>query len=134
MISLFTAVITILAQFSIPLPFGVPLSLQSSAVILSTMLLGKRNVTLCVIIYLVLGAIGLPVFANFRGGLQAFVSPTGGFLLGYPFMGYIISLGFEKNTNSVQFCNVRFLFFFILVKSIVCIYLFPLRIIFKLNP
>lgn len=102
MIPLFTAIIAILAQFSIPLPFGVPLSLQNAAVMLAAMLLGKRNGTLSVLIYLFLGCIGLPVFANFRGGLQTFISPTGGFLLGYPCTAYIIGSGCEKNAAPIR--------------------------------
>lgn len=95
MTALFTAVISILAQFSIPLPFGVPLSLQNFAAALTAILLGRRYGTLSIITYLIIGMIGLPVFANFRSGLAAFVSPTGGFLLGYPFMVYLIGFGME---------------------------------------
>lgn len=95
MIALFTAAISIMAQFSIPLPFGVPLSLQNFAVILTAILLGKKNGTLAIFVYLFIGLVGLPVFANFRSGLQTFLSPTGGFLLGYPFMTYLIGIGTE---------------------------------------
>lgn len=103
MIPLFTAIIVILAQFSIPLPVGVPLSMQNAAVLLAAALLGKRNGTLSVLIYLFLGCIGLPVFANFRGGLQTFLSPTGGFLLGYPGMAYIIGTGSETSSSNIRF-------------------------------
>lgn len=103
MIPLFTAIIAILAQFSIPLPFGIPLSLQNAAILLAAVLLGKRNGTLSVLVYLFLGGIGLPVFANFRGGLQTFLSPTGGFLLGYPGMAYIIGTGCEKDSSKIRF-------------------------------
>lgn len=95
MIALFTAVISILAQFSVPLPFGVPLSLQNFAVALAAILLGRKYGTISILVYLLIGFIGIPVFANFRSGPGVFISPTGGFLLGYPIMTYLIGFGTE---------------------------------------
>lgn len=103
MIALCVAVISILAQFSIPLPFGVPLSLQNFGILLTIILLGKKDSTIAVIIYLLLGLIGLPVFSNFRSGIQVFLSPTGGYLIGYPFMSYLIGYGIEHNRKSFFF-------------------------------
>ncbi len=100
MISIFTAVISIMAQFSIPLPFGVPISLQNFAVTLTAILLGRKNGTIAVLIYLLIGMIGIPVFTNFRSGLQTFVSPTGGFLISYPIMTYLIGFGVKKRQNN----------------------------------
>lgn len=109
MIALCTAVISILAQFSIPLPFGVPLSLQNFAAALAAVLLGRKYGTFSIIVYLLIGLIGIPVFANFRSGPAVFVSPTGGFLLGYPLMTYLIGLGAEHRSKKGFFP-----FFFIL--------------------
>lgn len=109
MIALFTAVISIMAQFSIPLPFGVPLSLQNFAIALTAILLGSQYGTLSIIIYLALGVIGLPVFANFRSGLQSIFSPAGGFLLGYPLMAYLIGIGSKYHYKKSIFINFIFL-------------------------
>lgn len=73
------------AQIAIPLPFSpVPFTLQVPAVILSGLLLGARYGTLAQLVYLLLGAAGAPVFAQFSGGLAHVVGPTGGYLLSYP--------------------------------------------------
>lgn len=109
MIALFTAAISIMAQFSIPLPFGVPLSLQNFAVVLSAILLGRKNGTLATLVYLFIGLAGLPVFANFKSGIQTFISPTGGFLLGYPFMTYLVGFGVENRKKPGVFPVFMFL-------------------------
>lgn len=71
------------APLSIPMPFGVPLTLQSALVMVTAMTSTMRNGLLVVGAYLFLGAIGLPVFANATGGLVRFAGPTGGYLLGF---------------------------------------------------
>lgn len=94
-IAIFTAAISILAQIAIPLPSGVPFTLQTFAITLAAIILGAKKGTIAVLIYLLLGAVGIPVFSGFKGGLQAFVGPTGGFLLSFPFMTLCIGYGAE---------------------------------------
>lgn len=93
LIGVVTSILVIMAQISIPMPLGVPMTMQTFAVMLAGILLGPRNGTLAIIIYILLGAIGLPVFSNFTGGLQCLVGPTGGFLWSFPLMGWLIGLG-----------------------------------------
>ena len=95
MVGLFTAVISIMAQIVIPMPFGVPFTMQTFAITLAGIILGSKNGALASIIYVLLGAVGLPVFANFTGGWQSIVGPTGGFLLSFPIMAYLIVIGME---------------------------------------
>lgn len=95
MIGLFTAVIVIMAQIVIPMPLGVPMTMQTFAITLVGMILGSKNGASSSLIYILLGAIGLPVFANFTGGWQSFFGPTGGFILSFPLMAYLIGLGIE---------------------------------------
>ena len=102
-IAIFTAVISILAQISIPMPTGVPLTLQTFAVTLTAIVLGAKKSAGALLVYLLLGTIGIPVFANFRGGLHAITSPTGGFLISFPVMAYIIGLSVEKRTSKWLF-------------------------------
>lgn len=99
MISLFTAVTAIMAQIAIPLPIGVPLTLQSFSIMLAGIILGARRGAFASLIYMLLGAIGLPVFSNFTGGWQCLVGPTGGFILSFPLMAYIVGLGYEYRTK-----------------------------------
>ena len=80
-IALFTALIAVLAQISIPLPGGVPLTLQTLAVPLAGIVLGPRRGTFSTLLYVLLGAIGIPVFANFTGGLGIVLGVTGGFII-----------------------------------------------------
>ncbi|MEE1197118.1 MAG: biotin transporter BioY [Lachnospiraceae bacterium] len=102
-IAVFTAVLVIMAQICIPMPFGVPMTMQTFAVTLTGIVLGPRNGTISVFIYLLLGAVGVPVFTGFNGGLQAFWGPTGGFLLSFPIMAFLAGLGAEHRRKKGLF-------------------------------
>lgn len=99
-IGLCTAIIAVLAQLVIPMPSGVPLTMQSFAVTLIPLLFGAKNGALAALLYLLIGSVGLPVFTGFRGGLQCLLDPTGGFLLTFPLMAWLIGLGIEKKQQS----------------------------------
>lgn len=95
--SIFAAFISIFAQISVPLPFTtVPLTLQVFAIAMTGIILGSRCGFISVLIYLLLGGIGLPIFSNFSGGIAILVGPTGGYLLGFPLMAFIIGYFREK--------------------------------------
>ena len=100
LISLFAALTAVGAFISIPLQ-PVPLSLQTLFTLLSGMILGSAMGASSQIIYVLLGIIGLPVFAGFKAGIGILFGPTGGFLFGFIisafFMGKIIELKKEKN-------------------------------------
>lgn len=87
------AVLAVLSQISIPLPIGVPVTLQTFAVALCGYLLGPAMGALSVGVYLALGAAGVPVLAGFSGGLGAFMGMTGGFLWGFLPMALLCGLG-----------------------------------------
>jgi len=94
---MFVAIVTICAQIAIPLPGGVPFTLQTWAILLAGLLLGSKKGAIVAVAYLLLGAVGVPVFANFSGGIFRFVGPTGGFLLSFPIMAYVAGIGANKN-------------------------------------
>ncbi|MDR2940613.1 MAG: biotin transporter BioY [Clostridiales bacterium] len=97
--SLGAAIIAVLSQFTIPLGSMVPFTLQTFAIpLVSTILGGKRAFFAC-LIYILIGIAGLPVFSNFSGGFQRLISPTGGFIISFPAMGYIIGHFSEKSNN-----------------------------------
>ncbi|KHE67078.1 BioY family transporter, partial [Halobacillus sp. BBL2006] len=75
--SIFAAITAILAQVEIPLPL-VPISGQTLAVGVTATILGSRQGAIAIAAYAALGAIGLPVFAGFKGGVQVLAGPTGG--------------------------------------------------------
>lgn len=82
-VAMMTAVMAIIAQISIPLPSGIPLTLQTLAVAFTGYLLGAKYGTVSVGVYIALGAVGAPVFSGFTGGFQKFLYPTGGFIWGF---------------------------------------------------
>lgn len=91
--AIFTALIAILAQFAIPLPFSpVPVTGQTIGVILAAILLDKRTATISILAYLLLGASGAPVFSMARGGLYMITGPTGGYLWGFLPAVYLASI------------------------------------------
>ncbi len=76
----------------ISIPAEVPFTLQTFAVFLVTGLLGLKCGTLSVLVYLLLGAVGLPVFAGFKGGIGSLLGVTGGYLLGFVFTALVVGL------------------------------------------
>ena len=92
------AVLAVVSPFALPLG-PVPLSLCNMAVCLAAYVLGWRRGTAAVLIYLLLGAVGMPVFAGFTGGLSRLAGPTGGYILGYLPLAALTGLGVERFPN-----------------------------------
>jgi len=96
--ALFTALIAACAQVSFPLPGGIPVTLQTFAVMLAGIVLGAKKGTLAVLIYILLAAIGIPVLSNMTGGLGIVFGRTGGFILSFPIMTVIT--GFAESRRN----------------------------------
>lgn len=79
--ALFAVLMAVCAWITLPLP--VPFTLQTFAVCAAMGILGGRRSTWAVAVYLLLGAVGLPVFSGFKGGLGALLDTTGGYILGF---------------------------------------------------
>ena len=79
---LFTAVLTECAWLFVPLGDMV-ITLQTFGLFLTLGLLGGKRGFVCVLVYLLLGAVGAPVFSGFRGGLGALLGTTGGYIFGF---------------------------------------------------
>ena len=82
-IGLFAVLIAICSWISIPAT--VPFTLQTLGVFLTVSMLGGRRGTLSVLVYILLGAIGLPVFSGFTGGIGILLGNTGGYIIGFLF-------------------------------------------------
>ena len=96
-IGLMTALICIIAPFSIPIPVSpVPISLTNFVIFIIVCVLGTKDATICVILYLLLGAAGLPVFSSFSGGLAKLAGPTGGYLAGFVLLALIQGFVLER--------------------------------------
>jgi len=82
---------------------GVPITLQTFFAILAGLLLGKRNGALAMLVYALIGLAGLPVFAQFSGGLDTIISPTFGFIISFIIVAYIAGYIVEKYPTKVGF-------------------------------
>ena len=112
-VALFAALMCILGPLSINIGI-IPISLSIFTVFLASYLLNPKEALLAVLVYLLIGAFGLPVFSNFAGGLAKLLGPTGGYLIGFLPMALISSLFIQKNENIyVQFAGM-------LISLLVC--------------
>lgn len=91
-IAMFAVVMAVCAWISIPA--AVPFTLQTLGVFLAVGMLGGKRGTLAVLIYLLLGAVGMPVFAGFNGGLGYMLGSTGGYIVGF-LLSALTMWGFE---------------------------------------
>lgn len=95
--ALFAAMTAVLSQIVLLLPFTpVPVNLATLAVLLGGAVLGAKRGLLSQLIYVLLGAIGLPVFSKMAGGFMVLAGPTGGYLLGYIFAAGLTGLLVDK--------------------------------------
>ena len=90
--ALCAAVTCILAPISVPLAGEVPISLATFAVLLSGILLGGRFGAISQLVYVLLGSVGVPVFAGWTGGIGITLGVTGGYIIGYILMAFVAGL------------------------------------------
>lgn len=98
---MFTAILIVLSVISIPMPSGVPITLQTFAMALCGYVLGSKKGTLSTIIYILLGTIGIPVFAGMTGGPSWLAGYTGGFIWGFIGLTFLCGLGMAKMKKAV---------------------------------
>ncbi len=92
-IAIFTALIAVCSWISIPA--AVPFTMQTFAVFAALGVLGGKRGTIAVLVYILLGAVGLPVFSGFGAGPGVLLGTTGGYIIGFLFSG-LIYLAAEK--------------------------------------
>ena len=96
--ALMTAVLCIFGPMVLPIPVSpVPISLTNLVLYFMVYILGMKASLMSFCLYLLLGAVGLPVFSGFAGGLGKLAGPTGGYLLGFVFM--TLAAGFMKTKH-----------------------------------
>lgn len=103
---LFAAIMAVCSMITIPLGFTpVPVNLGTLGVFLTGGILGRKYGTVSMAVYVLIGAIGIPVFAGFRGGLGVLAGPTGGYIIGYVVAVFVIGLMIEASGkgNAVAF-------------------------------
>lgn len=89
-IAVFTALLAVCSWISIPTPTQIDFTLQTLGIFLAVGTLGGKRGTLAITAYLLLGAVGAPVFAGFAGGLGVLLMPSGGYLIGFFFTGLLM--------------------------------------------
>lgn len=116
-IGIFAAIIAVCSWLSIPIG-TVPITLQTMAVCITAGLLGAKKGTLTVIIYILLGAIGVPVFAGFSSGFGYILGATGGYMVGFVFTALTVGI-------AVQFFGKKLLVYLIsMIIGIFACYIF----------
>lgn len=101
--SLFAAMTAVFAQISIVLPFTpVPINFGPFIVLLSGALLGSRMGATSMIVYILIGAVGMPVFANFSAGVGKLAGPTGGYIVSYILVAFVTGYMIEKLGNKLS--------------------------------
>lgn len=100
-VALMAAFTAVAAQISVPL-FAIPFTLQVFAVVLAGLLLGPYYGAMAMAVYLLVGAVGIPVFAGFNGGLGVLFGPTGGYLISYPFAAAVAGLAAYAAGHAVR--------------------------------
>lgn len=98
-IAMAVSAITVCSWISVPLT--VPVTLQLFAIFASVGLLGLKRGLYSVLIYILLGTIGLPVFSNFNGGIGALLGSTGGYIFSFIFSALIEGIIIKKFGNRV---------------------------------
>lgn len=119
-IALCTALMCVAAQITIPLPIGVPFTLQVMMVILIALILKPLYALIAQSLYTLLGIIGLPVFAGGKSGIGTILAPTGGFIIGFIIAAFVVSL--LKGSGKGKVGVARYLLVSILA-GIPCIYI-----------
>lgn len=102
------AVLAVCSQLAVPVG-NVPITAQTAAVMLIALLLSPRYAALTVAVYILAGGVGLPFFANFKGGFGTLLGPTGGYLYGFVLAAALISwlAGHKAGQNGQKFPWLR---------------------------
>ena len=90
--AMFAAIIVVCSWISIPIG-TIAITLQTFAIFCVLGILGGRNGLFSILVFILLGAVGLPVFSGFKGGIGVLTGPTGGYILGFIFMALIYMAG-----------------------------------------
>ncbi|WP_461866122.1 biotin transporter BioY [Thermococcus sp.] len=111
--ALFIALTAVSAQISIPIG-EVPITLQVLAVLLSGFVLGSKLGFLSQFLYVIMGAIGFPVFANSQGGFGVIYGPTGGYLIAFPIAAYLVGYVSEKKDGLKWYFSIALMGIFVI--------------------
>ena len=107
---MFAAITSILSIVTIPTPIGVPFTLQTFAMALCGLVLGKKYGTLSTVLYVLLGLVGVPVYAGMTAGPGVLFGVTGGYIFGFILMTFFCGVGIQfegrKQEQPLPYCLV----------------------------
>lgn len=99
---MFAAVLSVLSILTIPMPTGVPVTLQTFAMALCGYVLGWKKGVSSTAVYILLGTVGVPVFAGMTGGPSWLTGYSGGFIWGFLFLSLLCGLGMKQKNIIVR--------------------------------
>lgn len=108
-IALFVAILCIVSPIAIPMPSGVPVTLQTFVMALAGAFLYSKWGTISVGIYILIGAIGVPVFSSYGSGFAKLFGMTGGFIWGFLFLAFFCGIRIKTKKKWLTL-SLRFLF------------------------
>lgn len=130
--SFFAALTAVLSQIIFYIPGSpVPITFQVLSVALAGSILGSKWGFISQSVYVLIGSIGIPVFAGFNSGIAAIIGPKGGYIIGFPFMALIIGYIVDKHKN-----NSYIKYLLAMLSGLIILYVFGaswLAIVLKLN-
>lgn len=101
-VGMFTAVLSVLSILTIPMPSGVPVTLQTFAVALCGYVLGWKKGTSSTLLYILMGTVGVPVFAGMTGGPSCLAGYSGGFIWGFIFLTLFCGFGMKQKNAALR--------------------------------
>lgn len=127
LVALFSALMAVCAWIAIPIG-EVPITLQTFGMFMCFLIIGGRNGSLSVIVYILLGMVGAPVFAKFQGGLHVIIGPTGGYIIGFIFSALFLWLmeivevktGLTKVYSKIKWLKYVYLCVALLIALVIC--------------
>ena len=106
--ALMAALIAVCSFIAIPVG-AVPVTLQTFAVFACAGILGKNRGTISILVYILLGIVGMPVFSGFQSGLSVITGPTGGYIIGFLPAVFVAGLIMQKTDRKIPFTVAAFL-------------------------
>ena len=110
--AVFAAILCVFSVMTIPIGI-VPVSMGLFGIMITAGILGLKRGTIAVAIFILIGAVGVPVFTGFRGGLSPLVGPTGGYIWGYVPMSALIGLLTLKMPKNKWYAMIKYFFSFL---------------------
>ncbi len=119
LIAIFTALLAICSWISLSIG-PVPFTLQTFGVCVAAGLLGAKRGTVSVVVYILLGAVGVPVFAGFKGGPAVLVGPTGGYIIGFVLSAIVIGNVVRYAKTKKSWRRMLIIFLGMIVGDVCC--------------